>query len=133
MHQFDGAVIATALPSMAASLHEDAVRLNLAITTYLLALAVFVPVSGWMADRFGAKRILMIAMVLYASASAACGFANSLPELVAFRLAQGCAGAMMGPVGRLVLLRTTPKSELVGAMSVVTMPASPYAPRFLPG
>jgi MFS family permease len=65
----------------------------------------------------------MIAMVLYAGASAACGFANSLPELVVFRLAQGCAGAMMGPVGRLVLLRTTPKNELVGAMSVVTMPA----------
>ena len=90
---------------------------------YLLASAVFLPISGWLADRFGAKRILMIAMVLYAGASAACGFANSLPELVAFRLAQGCAGAMMGPVGRLVLLRTTPKSELVGAMSVVTMPA----------
>jgi EmrB/QacA subfamily drug resistance transporter len=123
MQTLNATSINNALPAMARALHVEPLRLNLAITMYLLASAVFLPISGWMADRFGAKRILMIAMVLYASASAACGFANSLPELVAFRLAQGCAGAMMGPVGRLVLLRTTPKSELVGAMSVVTMPA----------
>ena len=73
MHQFDGAVIATALPSMAASLHEDPVRLNLAITTYLLALAVFVPVSGWMADRFGAKRVFMSAIVVFTVSSVLCG------------------------------------------------------------
>jgi MFS family permease len=123
MQTLNATSINNALPAMARALHVEPLRLNLAITMYLLASAVFLPISGWMADRFGAKRILMIAMVLYASASAACGFANSLPELVAFRLAQGCAGAMMGPVGRLVLLRTTPKSKLVGAMSVVTMPA----------
>jgi EmrB/QacA subfamily drug resistance transporter len=123
MQTLNATSINNALPAMARALHVEPLRLNLAITMYLLASAVFLPISGWMADRFGAKRILMIAMVLYASASAACGFANSLPELVAFRLAQGCAGAMMGPVGRLVLLRTTPKNELVGAMSVVTMPA----------
>ena len=123
MQTLNATSINNALPAMARALHVEPLRLNLAITMYLLASAVFLPISGWMADRFGAKRILMIAMVLYASASAACGFATSLPELVAFRLAQGCAGAMMGPVGRLVLLRTTPKSELVGAMSVVTMPA----------
>src|SRR5258706_5104181 len=108
---------------MPRALHVEPLRLNVAITMYLLASAVFLPISGWMADRFGAKRIFMIAMVLYALASAACGFADNLLELVIFRLAQGCAGAMMGPVGRLVLLRTTPKNELVGAMSVVTMPA----------
>ncbi|HEY8005143.1 MAG TPA: MFS transporter [Phenylobacterium sp.] len=123
MQTLNATSINNALPAMARALHVEPLRLNLAITMYLLASAVFLPISGWMADRFGAKRILMIAMVLYASASAACGFANSLPQLVAFRLAQGCAGAMMGPVGRLVLLRTTPKNELVGAMSVVTMPA----------
>jgi EmrB/QacA subfamily drug resistance transporter len=123
MQTLNATSINNALPAMARALHVEPLRLNLAITMYLLASAVFLPISGWLADRFGAKRILMIAMVLYAGASAACGFANSLPELVAFRLAQGCAGAMMGPVGRLVLLRTTPKSELVGAMSVVTMPA----------
>jgi len=123
MQTLNATSINNALPAMARAMHVEPLRLNLAITMYLLASAVFLPISGWMADRFGAKRILMIAMVLYASASAACGFANSLPQLVAFRLAQGCAGAMMGPVGRLVLLRTTPKNELVGAMSVVTMPA----------
>ena len=123
MQTLNATSINNALPAMARALHVEPLRLNLAITMYLLASAVFLPISGWMADRFGAKRILMIAMVLYASASAACGFATSLPELVVFRLAQGCAGAMMGPVGRLVLLRTTPKNELVGAMSVVTMPA----------
>ena len=123
MQTLNATSINNALPAMAKALHVEPLRLNLAITMYLLASAVFLPISGWMADRFGAKRILMIAMVLYASASAACGFAHSLPELIAARLLQGCAGAMMGPVGRLVLLRTTPKNELVGAMSVVTMPA----------
>jgi EmrB/QacA subfamily drug resistance transporter len=123
MQTLNATSINNALPAMAKALHVEPLRLNLAITMYLLASAVFLPISGWMADRFGARRIFMIAMVLYAIFSAACGFANSLPQLVAFRLAQGCAGAMMGPVGRLVLLRTTPKHELVGAMSVVTMPA----------
>jgi EmrB/QacA subfamily drug resistance transporter len=123
MQTLNATSISNALPAMARELHVEPLRLNLAITMYLLASAVFLPISGWMADRFGAKRILMIAMVLYAGASAACGIAHSLPQLVVFRLAQGCAGAMMGPVGRLVLLRTTPKNELVGAMSVVTMPA----------
>ena len=123
MQTLNATSINNALPAMAKALHVEPLRLNVAITMYLLASAVFLPISGWMADRFGAKRILMIAMVFYATASAACGFANNLPELIAARLLQGCAGAMMGPVGRLVLLRTTPKSELVGAMSVVTMPA----------
>ena len=90
---------------------------------FLLASAVFLPVSGWVADRFGAKRIFMVAMILFALSSAACGFANNLGQLVLARMFQGMAGAMMAPVGRLVLLRTTPKSELVGAMSVLTMPA----------
>jgi EmrB/QacA subfamily drug resistance transporter len=123
MQTLNATSINNALPAMAKALHVEPLRLNLAITMYLLASAVFLPISGWMADRFGAKRIFMIAMVAYAASSAACGFANSLTELVIFRLLQGCAGAMMGPVGRLVLLRTTPKNELVGAMSVVTMPA----------
>ena len=123
MQTLNATSINNALPSMAKAMHVEPLRLNLAITMYLLASAVFLPISGWMADRFGAKKIFLVAMVAYALTSAACGFANNLTELVIFRLAQGCAGAMMGPVGRLVLLRTTPKSELVGAMSVVTMPA----------
>jgi EmrB/QacA subfamily drug resistance transporter len=123
MQTLNATSINNALPAMARALHVEPLQLSLAITMYLLASAVFLPIGGWLADRFGAKRIFLIAIVLYASASAACGFAQNLPELVLFRLAQGCAGAMLAPVGRLVLLRTTPKSELVGAMSVVTIPA----------
>lgn len=123
MQTLNATVIANALPTMAHALHEDPLRLNLAITMYLLASAVFLPISGWVADKFGAKKILMLAMVLYAISSAACGLAQNLPQLIVARIAQGAAGAMMGPVGRLVLLRTTPKHELVGAMSVLTMPA----------
>lgn len=123
MQTLNATVLSNALPTMARALHEDPLRLNLAITMYMLATAVFLPVSGWAADRFGAKRIFLIAMVLYAVSSAACGFADSLLHLVLARICQGMAGAMMVPVGRLVLLRTTPKHELVAAMSVLTMPA----------
>ncbi|HLH98540.1 MAG TPA: MFS transporter [Xanthobacteraceae bacterium] len=123
MHQFDGAVIATALPSMAASLHEDPVRLNLAITTYLLALAVFVPVSGWMADRFGAKRVFISAILVFTASSVACGVAHSLLQLVVCRVLQGMGGAMMTPVGRVIVLRSVPKLQLVQAMNYITIPA----------
>ncbi len=123
MQTMNATVISNALPTMARSMHEDPLRLNLAITMFLLASAVFLPISGWVADKFGAKRIFAVSMVLFALSSAACGFAQDLNQLVVARIFQGMAGAMMGPVGRLVLLRTTPKSELVGAMSVMTMPA----------
>jgi MFS family permease len=123
MHQFDGAVIATALPSMAASLHEDPVRLNLAITTYLLALAVFVPVSGWMADKFGAKRVFISAIVVFTVSSVLCGIAHSLLELVLYRTLQGMGGAMMTPVGRVIVLKSVPKLQLVQAMNAITIPA----------
>jgi EmrB/QacA subfamily drug resistance transporter len=123
MHQFDGAVIATALPSMAASLQEDPIRLNLAITTYLLALAVFVPISGWMADRFGARRVFMAAIVVFTASSVLCGIAHSLAELVVFRVVQGMGGAMMTPVGRVIVLRSVPKLQLVQAMNAITIPA----------
>ena len=123
MQTLNATSINNALPAMAVALDVEPLRLNLAITMYLLAVAVFLPISGWLADRFGARRIFMIAMVLYAVSSALCGLAQSLEQLIGARLLQGAAGAALGPVGRLVLLRTTPKSELVGAMSVVTMPA----------
>ena len=123
MQTLNATVLSNALPTMARALHEDPLRLNMAITMYLLASAVFLPVSGWAADKLGAKRVLITAMALYAVSSAACGFAHNLLELVLARILQGSAGAMMVPVGRLVLLRTTPKNELVGAMSVLTMPA----------
>jgi EmrB/QacA subfamily drug resistance transporter len=123
MMTLSATVIANALPSMAVSFHVDPVQLNTTISVYMLALAVFLPVSGWAADRFGAKRVFLIAIALYAASCAACGFAANLPELLLARAAEGAAGALMGPVGRLVLLRTTPKHDLVRAMSVLTMPS----------
>jgi len=123
MQTLNATVLANALPTMARSLHEDPVHLSAAISTYLLAGAVFLPISGWAADRFGAKRIFLFAIVGYASACAGCGLARSLPQLLMARFCAGAAGAMMGPVGRLVLLRSTPKHNLVRAMSVLTMPA----------
>jgi EmrB/QacA subfamily drug resistance transporter len=123
MMTLSATVIANALPSMAITLHQSPISLNTTITVYLLALAIFLPVSGWAADRFGAKRVFLIAIGLYAASCAACGFANNLPELLLARFAEGAAGALMGPVGRLVLLRSTPKHDLVRAMSVLTMPS----------
>jgi len=123
MENLDSTVIATALPQIAASLGEDPLRLNLAITAYLLSLAVFIPLSGWVADRYGARRVFRAAIVIFTVGSACCGLANSLPELVAARILQGLGGAMMVPVGRLVMLRAVPKSELVRAMSYLTVPA----------
>jgi EmrB/QacA subfamily drug resistance transporter len=123
MQTLSATVIANALPAMAITLHQSPISLNTTITIYLLALAVFLPVSGWAADRFGAKRVFLIAIGLYALSCAACGFATNMPELLLARFAEGAAGALMGPVGRLVLLRTTPKHDLVRAMSVLTMPS----------
>jgi EmrB/QacA subfamily drug resistance transporter len=123
MHQFDGAVITTALPSMAASLGEDPLKLNLAITCYLLSLAVFVPISGWMADRFGAKPVFLWAIVVFTTSSVLCGLSHSLAELVIWRTLQGIGGAMMTPVGRVIVVKSVPKLELVRAMNYVTIPA----------
>ena len=122
MHQFDGSVIATALPSMAASLHDDPLRLNLAISSYLLALAVFVPISGWMADRYGAKRVFMAAIAIFTLSSVLCGLSHSLAALVMARIAQGLGGAMMTPVGRVIVVKSAPRSELVKAMNLITIP-----------
>jgi len=123
MEMLDATVISTALPAMAKSLGEDPIKLNLAITSYLLSLAVFIPVSGWMADRFGARTVFRTAIVIFTTGSVFCGLSQSLPELVAARILQGLGGAMMVPVGRLIVLKTIAKSELVTAMSYLTVPA----------
>jgi len=123
MENLDSTVISTALPAIAQSLGEDPLRLNLAITSYLLSLAVFIPLSGWVADRFGARSVFRTAIVTFTLGSACCGLADSLPALVGARILQGLGGAMMVPVGRLVMLRSVPKSELVNAMSYLTVPA----------
>ena len=123
MQNLDSTVIATALPTIARSLNESPLRLNVAITCYLLSLAVFIPISGWTADRFGARRVFTLAIVVFTLGSIACGISNSLSALVGARILQGMGGALMVPVGRLVLLRTVPKSDLVRAMSFVSVPA----------
>ncbi len=123
MENLDSTVIATALPVIAQSLDENPLHLNLAITSYLLSLAIFIPISGWMADRFGARTVFRAAILVFMLGSIACGLANSLPELVAARILQGIGGSMMTPVGRLILLRSIPKAGLVQAMSYLTVPA----------
>ena len=98
-------------------------RLNVAITSYLLSVAVFVPVSGWAADRYGARRVFVAAIGLFTLSSVACALAQDLPQLVLARIVQGMAGAMMVPVGRIILLRTVPKQDLLKAMSFLSIPA----------
>jgi EmrB/QacA subfamily drug resistance transporter len=123
METMDSTVIATSLPVIAADLGEDPIALKLAITSYLLSLAVFIPVSGWMADRFGARTVFRMAIVVFTVGSAACGFSESLFDFVLFRIVQGMGGAMMVPVGRLVILRSVPKAELISALAWLTIPA----------
>jgi EmrB/QacA subfamily drug resistance transporter len=123
MENLDGTIIATAAPSMAASLGVRSVDINITMTAYLLTLAVFIPVSGWIADRFGARSVFGAAIALFTVASALCAISTSLPELTAMRVVQGIGGAMMVPVGRLVVLRSTAKSDLINAIAYLTWPA----------
>lgn len=123
MQMLDSTVVATALPAMGEAFDATPVRMNLAITSYLLAVAMFVPLSGWAADRYGARRIFAQAIVLFTLSSVFCAMAQSLPQLLAGRALQGLAGAMMVPVGRVILLRSVPKSDLVRAMSFLAVPA----------
>jgi EmrB/QacA subfamily drug resistance transporter len=123
MQSLDGTVIATALPAMARTFHADPVRMNVALTSYLLSLAVFIPASGWMADRFGARSVFRAAIAVFTLGSVLCGFSDTLAFLVGARVVQGAGGAMMVPVGRLILLRTAAKHELVAAMAWLSAPA----------
>jgi len=123
MENLDGTVISTALPAIAHDLHESPIQLKLALTAYLLTLAIFIPASGWFADRFGGRTVFRLAILIFALGSILCGFAGSIGSLVAARALQGTGGAMMVPVGRLVILRTVPRSELVDALAWLTIPA----------
>ena len=123
MQMLDSTVVATALPAMAESLGTTPVRLNVAITSYLLAVAVFVPISGWAADRFGARKVFVSAIGLFMASSLACALSHSIAQLLIARVAQGIAGAMMVPVGRIILLRIVPKQDLLKAMTFLSMPA----------
>jgi EmrB/QacA subfamily drug resistance transporter len=123
MENMDSTVIATSLPAIAEDLGTSPVALKLAFTTYLLSLTVFLPISSWVADRFGASTVFRVAVAIFTLSSLACGFAHSLESLVVARAFQGLGGAMMVPVGRIIMLRTVPKSEYVNAMAWLTVPA----------
>jgi MFS family permease len=122
MEQLDGTVISTALPQMARSFGDDPVRLSIGMTAYLLTLAVFIPISGWVADRYGSRSVFGGAIVVFTAASVLCGISNDIWEFVAARVLQGIGGAMMVPVGRLIVLRTTEKKDLLRSMTFITWP-----------
>ncbi|AYG63807.1 DHA2 family efflux MFS transporter permease subunit [Rhizobium jaguaris] len=123
MENLDGTVIATALPQMAVSFGARPVDLNIGMSAYLLTLGVFIPISGWISDRFGARLVFTTAVVVFTLASVLCGFADSVGSFVAMRILQGIGGAMMVPVGRLVVLNNTPKDRLISAIATITWPA----------
>lgn len=123
METMDATVLATALPTIATALNVPVLSLKLALTTYLVALAAFIPISGWIADRFGAKLIFMAATTVFLIGSVLCALQSDLVGLVLARAMQGAGGAMMTPVGRLIVLHSTAKDELVRAMTFITLPA----------
>jgi EmrB/QacA subfamily drug resistance transporter len=122
MENLDGTVIATALPEMALSFRANPVDLNMGMTAYMLTLAVFIPVSGWIADRLGARTVFASAIGLFTVASILCGMSNGLWQFTAARILQGIGGAMMVPVGRLVVLRITDKKDLMRSIAYITWP-----------
>src|ERR1700728_203090 len=123
MENMDSTVIATSLPAIASDIGTSPLTLKLAITSYLLSLAVFIPASGWTADRFGARLVFAAAIAVFMAGSIGCALSESVAGFVFARILQGIGGAMMTPVGRLVLLRSIDKSALVNAMAWVTVPA----------
>src|ERR1700733_15401732 len=123
MENMDSTVIATSLPAIARALDTNPLALKLAVTSYLLSLAIFIPASGWTADRFGPRNMFRIAIGVFILGSIGCAASHSLEQFVFARIAQGMGGAMMTPVGRLILVRSIDKHRLLNAMSLVTMPA----------
>src|SRR3954465_2447317 len=123
MENMDSTVIATSLPAIAADIGTTPLALKLAVPSYLLAVAVFIPVSGWTADRFGARTVFRAAIAVFMLGSIGCALSHTLPQFVLARIVQGMGGAMMTPVGRLILVRSIDKRELINAMVWVTLPA----------
>jgi EmrB/QacA subfamily drug resistance transporter len=122
MENLDGTIIATALPQIGRSFHVNPVDLNIGMTAYMLMLAVFIPISGWFADRFGARTVFVSAIAVFTLSSILCGLSNGLWQFTASRIMQGIGGAMMVPVGRLVVLRTTEKRNLMQSITYITWP-----------
>ena len=123
MQNLDSTVVATALPAMARAFGASPLHMNVALTSYLVSLAIFIPVSGWIADRLGSRTVFCAAIAVFTLASVLCGRAESLPTLVAARALQGAGGALMVPVGRLILLQSVAKPQLVAAMAWLTVPS----------
>ena len=123
MENMDSTVIATSLPAIATDIGTNPLALKLAVTSYLLSLAVFIPASGWTADRFGARTVFSAAIAVFMLGSIGCALSSSLTDFVIARIVQGMGGAMMTPVGRMVLVRTIDRRELIGAMAWVSTPA----------
>jgi EmrB/QacA subfamily drug resistance transporter len=123
MDLLDTSALGSALPTLAREFAADPLHLKLALTAYLLTMAIFVPMSGWLADRYGARRVFVNAMKVYLIGSVCCGLSSSVPELVAARVLQGLGGAMMTPVARLIVVASTPRERLVQALNAFTIPA----------
>ncbi|HEX8826508.1 MAG TPA: MFS transporter, partial [Xanthobacteraceae bacterium] len=123
MENMDSTVISTSLPAIARALDTNPLALKLAVTSYLLSLAIFIPASGWTADRFGTRNVFRTAIGVFVLGSIGCAASHSLEQFVLARIVQGVGGAMMTPVGRLILVRSIDKQLLVNAMSLVTIPA----------
>lgn len=135
MELLDGTIVSTAAPAIARSLGVQSAAVGITVTAYLVTLAVLVPISGWLTDRVGTRTVFAVAIIVFTVASALCAVSSSLPELVGWRILQGAAGALMVPVGRLVVLRTTGKDDLVRAIAILTWPAlaAPIVAPFLAG
>src|SRR5215468_3966451 len=123
MEQLDSTIINTAVPTMAESLQVTPLSLKSVVTSYIVSLAVCIPASGWMADRFGTRRVFSTAVAIFTISSVLCGLAISAQMLVATRVMQGIGAAMMMPVGRMAIVRTFPKADLLAAMNFVIIPA----------
>ena len=123
MEQLDSTIVNTSIPAMAVSLGVTPLSLKAVVTSYILSLAVCIPVSGWLADRFGTRRVFLSAVTLFTASSVLCGLSLSAGMLIAARVPQGIAAAMMMPIGRIAIIRTFPKSDLLRAMNFVIMPA----------
>src|SRR6202051_2738215 len=122
MESLDSTILNTAVPAIAQALKVAPLSMKAVLASYTLSLAVFIPISGWMADRFGTRRVFASAIGLFTLGSFLCGISSNIHVLVACRVLQGCGGAMMVPVGRLTMVRTFAKSQLIRAMSFVAIP-----------
>src|SRR5438876_8754301 len=123
MESLDTTILNTAVPAIAKALAVAPLSMKAVLSSYTLSLAVFIPVSGWMADRFGTRRVFASAIGVFTLGSVLCGISTDIRMLVAFRVVQGLGGAMMVPVGRLTLVRTVPRSQLVRAVAFVAIPS----------